>query len=93
MSDVEALRAQIDAIDDALLTLVAERARVATALGFAKAALGRPLRDEAREAQVRARLQASAPAPLVTEDVEALQSALTRICLRAQTHAVSGEGA
>lgn len=89
MSELDALRARIDALDDALLALVAERARVASALGFAKAALGRPLRDEAREAQVRARLTATAPMPLVADDVEALQVTLARICLRAQTDAVT----
>jgi chorismate mutase/prephenate dehydratase len=91
VTELEALRAQIDTLDDALIALVAERARVAIALGRAKSALGRPLRDETREAQVRARLTATAPPPLEPSDVEALQTTLTRICLRAQTQAVEVE--
>jgi hypothetical protein len=40
---------------------------------------------------VRARLTATAPPPLEPSDVEALQTTLTRICLRAQTQAVEVE--
>ncbi|MEZ4470153.1 MAG: chorismate mutase [bacterium] len=52
------LRARIDALDDALLALLAERLEVARRLGALKASPGR---DAAREAAIITRLAPLAP--------------------------------
>lgn len=51
------LRLAIDAVDDALLLLVAGRQHCVRAAGDLKRAAGLPLRDPRREAEVRARAQ------------------------------------
>jgi len=54
------LRAQIDAIDDALVEVLARRFAVTRQVGRLKAAQGLPARDAAREAGERERLCALA---------------------------------
>jgi chorismate mutase len=58
--DVEALRAGIDAADEAILRNLAERRRVAAELARAKARLGAPALDPARETELAARWRESA---------------------------------
>jgi chorismate mutase-like protein len=55
-------RARIDEIDRALLTLLAERARITRDLAAWKASTGRPLRDPARESAMLADRRAQAAA-------------------------------
>jgi chorismate mutase len=55
---VEALRAEIDQIDEVIVRLLDSRARCAYALGRAKHAEGRPIYEPAREAQVLAHVRA-----------------------------------
>ncbi len=62
-ADIEALRRRIDAIDDRLVGLVAQRLEIAEALGKAKATRGCAGRDPAREAEIVARLSATGAAP------------------------------
>ncbi len=87
---VGSLRAEIDALDDEIVTRLAARARLSIALGHTKRALGRPLRDEAREAEVVARLGADPPAPLSQAELAQIQRAIMQVCLEVQTRAVAG---
>lgn len=68
---IEDYRRQIDLIDDQLLKLLNERARLAACLGVLKAADGRPPRDEDREREVLARVIHNNTGPL---DVEAVSN-------------------
>lgn len=80
---VEALRHEIDRLDDALAALLEARAGVARELGRAKRALGRPLRDPPREADVLAHVVARTP-DLPAPQVEAVWRAVMALCLRVQ---------
>lgn len=78
MSDALAgLRRQIDALDDRILALLNERARLAQAIGQLKR--GSVYRPE-REAQVVRRLQAANPGPLPAEAVERLFREIMSAC-------------
>jgi chorismate mutase len=54
---VEALRAEIDQIDEVLVRLLDSRARCAYAIGRVKRAEGRPVYEPAREASVLAHVR------------------------------------
>lgn len=54
---VEALRAEIDQIDEVLVRLLDRRARCAYAIGRTKHATGRPVYEPAREASVLAHVR------------------------------------
>ncbi len=56
--DVERLRAEIDGLDDQLLSLLARRIEVVRALGGAKRRAGRPAVDPTREREIVDRLGA-----------------------------------
>jgi chorismate mutase len=80
---VAAHRARIDALDDALVALLAERAAVVADLWAAKGAHGEPVRDAAREAAVYARLRTRARAAGLEPDaVEAVFRAIVGARLR-----------
>ena len=51
-ADVAHLRAQLDALDESLLGIVAQRCKLARELGEVKQSVGLPLRDPVREAAV-----------------------------------------
>jgi chorismate mutase/prephenate dehydratase len=80
---IAALRAEIDALDDRLVPLLEERARVALALGEVKRAAGRPLRDAPREAEILSRL-APRLEVLTPEDMAGVYRALMTMCLELQ---------
>lgn len=69
-NDLKKLRDQIDAIDDQVLKLVSERARLAHTIGQVKN--GGPIYRPEREAQVLRRLQDQNPGPLSGESVSAI---------------------
>lgn len=50
-------RAAIDALDEALLRILAQRARIVSSLWESKLSVGLPIRDEQREAEVTRRLE------------------------------------
>ena len=52
---VERIRRAIDVVDGGIARLAAQRLELARRVGAVKKASGRPIRDEAREASVRAR--------------------------------------
>lgn len=86
-SEVEALRAAIDAVDDRLLALIGERMALVRAIGRVKAAQG-PLRpDPAREAAIVARLAGGA---VDGETVAAVWGALFAASHRVQGGDVDG---
>jgi chorismate mutase len=60
LASVEALRGEIEAIDQQLVQLLARRVRVACSVGEAKRAAGLPVLDPAREAAIVRRASASA---------------------------------
>ncbi len=57
---MNATRARIDALDDAILDLLAERAALVDALWIDKRAAGIAVRDPAREAEIFERVRARA---------------------------------
>ncbi|MFN3594076.1 MAG: prephenate dehydratase [Thiobacillaceae bacterium] len=75
--EIARLRQRIDAIDDRILDLVSERARLAQEIGHLKN--GSAYRPE-REAQVVRRLLAANPGPLPAEVVERLYRELMSAC-------------
>ncbi len=75
--ELDRLRQQIDTLDDRVLELVNERARLAQAIGHIKN--GQIYRPE-REAKVVRRLQASNPGPLPGEGVEKIFKEVMSAC-------------
>ena len=55
-SELEAIRQQLDAVDDALVRLLARRASLVSQAWTVKRQIGLPLSDLARETNVRERL-------------------------------------
>src|SRR5262245_16989028 len=66
---LQARRLEIDRLDNELLRLLNERARIACELGAIKVASGLPAYDGRREHQVLARMCAENQGPLGTENV------------------------
>jgi chorismate mutase len=64
VSDLAGLRAQIDAIDEQLVTLLSARATAALAIGRIKEQSHEPVYQPAREADVLAHVRAVNPGPL-----------------------------
>lgn len=85
-AELGALRARIDAIDDALLKLVSERAGIAQAVGRAKK--GEKIYRPEREAQIVRRLREANPGPLSGDTVERLIREIMSACraLEETTH-------
>lgn len=55
IGDLEALRAEIDRIDEAIMEMISKRIEVSRRIGYIKRALGLPIRDPAREEDVERR--------------------------------------
>lgn len=88
MIEVDALRARLDAVDDALLALLAERAALVGALWAHKDAAGHARLDPAREAEIVARLRVRAAAlGLDPEAVESVLRTIVGVDLRAEPDA------
>lgn len=77
-NELGALRARIDAIDDALLRLVSERATIAQAVGRAKQ--GEKIYRPEREAQIVRRLREANPGPLSDDTIERLIREIMSAC-------------
>jgi len=85
-SDLEAVRARIDAVDDEIHRFISERARLAQAVGMSKASSGRAVdfyRPE-REAQVLRRARARNSGPLRDEEILRLFREIMSACLAQQ---------
>jgi chorismate mutase len=81
-SELEALRARIREVDEALVRLVGERRALVLAIGRAKAALGLPVLDPPQEARVVRR--AAELARELGVDEEAVRDILWRIVASAR---------
>ncbi len=79
------IRASIDAIDSELLGLLEQRTALALEAGAAKSALGRPLHDPEREAELLARIAARGAGALSAEDLRALWELLMAATRRAES--------
>ena len=75
------LRVQIDAIDQQLLSLLNQRARVAEKVGEIKRAEGSPFFRPDRVAQVIAKIEAANPGPLLNAHVAAIWREIMSACL------------
>ena len=73
---LERWRGQIDALDQKLLELLNQRARVALEIGRRKHAAGIALRDPWREAAILARMRERNPGPLTAAAVARLFRAI-----------------
>jgi chorismate mutase len=73
---VQRLRARMDRLNERLVTLLQARARLAGAIGAAKAKAALPAADPARERAMLARMLASAPPGLPRRDLERVLKAV-----------------
>ena len=62
--DIDEIRKRIDLLDDVLLRVFNERARLALEIGQVKKGLGLPVFDPAREKRIFARMKGDNPGPL-----------------------------
>lgn len=76
---IEALRAEIDALDDTIADAVRRRAEIVSALKAEKAARGTAFVDPAREAVIEARYAARLPS-IARARVAALVRAVLEAC-------------
>jgi chorismate mutase len=81
LGELGELRAQIDRIDDALASLLDQRAAVVERIAAVKRAGGIAARDEGRERAVLARLAARAGARFPVEALEAVYREIMGACL------------
>ena len=85
---IEDWRAEIDAIDDELLRLLNERARLAIRVGETKRSAGLSVLDGEREREVIARARGANPGPLGADAVERLFRRIIEESRRAESHAL-----
>ncbi len=79
-SELARIRAAIDAVDERLLDLLGERARLALAVGSVKAVDSAPVYRPEREAQVVARLISRNGGPLAAAGIEAIWREIMSAC-------------
>lgn len=84
---LDALRRRIDAIDDEIVRLLNERARVAVEIGREKRAQGLPVVDAAREDEVLGGARRRNNGPMSEAAMEALYRLVVRECSRLQEQA------
>lgn len=84
---IQDYRGQIDKIDDQLVNLLNERAKLAARLAVLKATAGRPPRDEGREREVLARVFQANGGPLDTKALSNIFRCIMNETRRAQTYA------
>jgi chorismate mutase len=85
---LNALRAQVEHVDEEIVRLVAERMRLGREIGAAKRALGMPVLDPAREAAVvRSAGELARNAGVPPEDVRYIYWHLIGLSRRAQMEA------
>lgn len=85
MPSIDSLREEIEAVDVRIIAMIAERVRLAKAVGCEKAAAGYPVIDPAREAAVVSRASVLARANgLPEDDIRALYWRLVAMTRRVQ---------
>jgi chorismate mutase/prephenate dehydratase len=78
------LRVAIDDVDRRILSLIAERGRLAKSVGEAKAVVDRGILDAGREKQVLEAIRKANPGPLRNESVEAVFREIISACRAVQ---------
>jgi chorismate mutase len=76
MANIDDLRQRMDAIDDELLRLFNERAKLALEIGRVKKDLGLPIYVPSREEQIITRVQQDNPGPLSPTSISRLYQQL-----------------
>lgn len=84
-------RAEIDCIDDELVTLLNRRARLAVEVGLLKRASGLPLYDAEREASILRRACATSEGPLDEDAIRRLFRRIIRETRRAEAQGVTAQ--
>ena len=67
--EINQIRKRIDLLDDVLLRIFNERARLALEIGYAKKELNLPVFDPAREKRIFSRMKEDNPGPLDNEAI------------------------
>jgi chorismate mutase len=81
MSDIKQLRREIDAIDEQIMLLLAERVKVCEAVGTSKKTRGLPVHDAKREEEIFQRVRArAAELGLSPIQVEAVYREIVNMC-------------
>lgn len=83
-SDLEALRARIDALDDRILGMLAERAAIVRDVARAKAEAGTPTHDPERERRVLDRLVEQGAGSFPSEAIQSVFREVMSACLSLQ---------
>lgn len=81
---IQAMRDEIDRIDDSIVDLLVRRARCAIGIGKLKRVEGAPMRDPAREAEVLSRLKKRAEGKLDNEAIESVWERIMALTRRLQ---------
>ncbi len=76
MDNIDDIRERIDAIDDELLRLFNERAKLALEIGRVKKSQGLPIHIPSREEQIITRVQQDNPGPLSPSSIARLYQQL-----------------
>jgi chorismate mutase len=85
MAELKQLRGKIDDVDGQILRLLAERAKICGAIGFAKKKRGLPVKDVARETEVYKRVRdQAAKLGLNSVQVEAVYREIVNMCSSVQ---------
>lgn len=84
---IQDYRSEIDLIDDQLLNLLNDRAKLAARVAVLKATAGKPPRDEDREREVLARVFHTNRGPLDTKALGNIFRCIINETRRAQTYA------
>lgn len=77
---IQPFRDRIDAIDDILIELMAERAECVRQVGAFKRGTGRPVYRPEREVEIIRRMQAANPGPLTNEAIDLLWTEIMSAC-------------
>lgn len=82
--ELEAHRAKIDSIDEAILELIHERMEIVQAIGKIKQALKLPIEDKVREEEILKRLEELSKGKVSNDQLRATFKLIICICLEGQ---------
>ena len=91
--DIDEVRKRIDLLDDVLLRIFNERARLALEIGHKKKGLGLPVFDPTREKRIFARMKQDNPGPLEDGAIVRLFERVVDESRRLERIMSQGEGA
>jgi chorismate mutase len=85
VDDLKQLRKKVDAVDEQILHLFSDRAKICRAIGEAKKKQGSPIRDAERESEVYQRIKAKAASlGLDSMQVEQVYREIVNMCSSVQ---------